>query len=1112
VARNLAGEVKAVGAKLRYLSDPAVNRKEITTTEGLTSVKPTLTEKPRDQTIIEGHGVQFVCRPEGHPNPVITWTKDGDPIPDSGRHRITSAGAVLKIDQVTSEDEAIYKCLAVNIAGRADAAAQLRVRPTVPPQFTRIPSNTQIHALTHLLLECAASGDPQPTIRWKKDGLLVPQNRRVITSQSGDLTIFNITTDDGGTYECEAENSGGFVSAPARVYVLGNEIPFDGDVFVRNAIDEAINNVDNAINQTKRELHDRTRKRTPQDLLALFRYPSNNAQQLGRAAEVYERTLELIYNQVHEAKTNYNVSGSKMRFEDIISPSHLNLIANMSGCQTHRQTVDCRDMCYHQKYRTLDGTCNNLQKTMWGSSLTPLKRLLRPHYDNGFSTPVGWNRTKLHFGHPKPSARLISTQIVSASRVEPDEQYTHMLMQWGQFLDHDMTFTPMAVSNAQFSNGAHCNETCENVSPCFPINVPPHDPRIHRHRCMGVTRSSAICGSGMTSVFFRNVHHREQMNQITAFIDASNVYGSSEEDSHDLRDLSSERGLLRTGLILNNGKHLLPYNVDAPVDCQVDPNNAHIPCFLAGDHRANEQLGLLSMHTIWMREHNRVATELLRLNPHWDGNMLFHEARKIVGAQMQHITYNEWLPKILGTNGMEQLGVYKGYDPTIDPTISNVFATAAFRFGHTLINPFIYRLNATFQETREGHLPLHKAFFAPFRIVEEGGIDSIIRGMFGVGAKKFKPDNLLNTELTEKLFKLAHAVALDLAALNIQRGRDHGLASYNEWRKFCGLYEAETFDDLAPEIQDNYIRRKLADIYGHPGNIDLWLGGLVEDSLDGSMLGPTFQCILQDQFRRNRDGDRFWYENPGVLKPGQLTAIKQTSLARVLCDNGDDIKRVQRDVFKRADIRHEYKDCEELPYVDLKLWTDCCHECSKSGEFNSITSQIYRKKRSLEYSFPEDSPQNVQSDVPFSIKLTNRTFTRSKIKEHKKPVKQDNNMPSINIDMPNLDNDMPNKLSGSQVDLIDARIEGMETVMGDMQKQIRKLHKKVKKLEKKLRVEETSCLDDQGKKRADRERWKVDDCQKCICKYGKAECSIEKCHPVKCDYPIYLPGKCCPIC
>ena len=447
---------------------------------------------------------------------------------------------------------------------------------------------------------------------------------------------------------------------------------------------------------------------------------------------------------------------------------------------------------------------------------------------------------------------------MSAGKVTDDDRYTHMLMQWGQFLDHDLDFTVTSPSTSRFTDGADCTSNCENQPPCFPIPIPEGDPRIRKHRCMQFTRSSSVCGTGTTSVFFSAAMMREQMNQITSFMDASNVYGNSEQESKELRDLNSRTGLMKTSSpISEGGKPLLPFNRHTPVDC-LQPNDSPIPCFLAGDHRANEQLGLLSMHTLWMREHNRIATELARINPGWGGDQLYHEARKIVGAQLQHITYNEWLPEILGPRGMALLGRYNGYSPNVDPTIFNAFATAAFRFGHSLINPIIFRLNESFQEIKEGNIPLHKAFFSPYRIVQEGGIDPVVRGLIGRAAKSQADKHaLLNTELTERLFEMAHEVALDLGALNIQRGRDHALPGYNDWRVLCNLSAAETFEDLKNEITDSEIRRKLKEIYGHPSKVDLWLAGLLEDTYEGSQLGPVFSCIIAQQFQRLRAGDRY---------------------------------------------------------------------------------------------------------------------------------------------------------------------------------------------------------------------------------------------------------------
>lgn len=252
------------------------------------------------------------------------------------------------------------------------------------------------------------------------------------------------------------------------------------------------------------------------------------------------------------------------------------------------------------------------------------------------------------------------------------------------------------------------------------------------------------------------------------------------------------------------------------MDCRRNLSESTLNCFLAGDIRANEQVGLIAMHTIWMREHNRVARELKYHNPHWDSDMLYHESRKIVGAAMQHLTYKYWLPIILGNKGMNMLGQYTGYDPSINPAISNVFATAALRFGHTLINPILHRLDWDFKPIREGNLPLSKAFFSPWRVVEEGGIDPLLRGFFSVAAKIKKPDENLNSELTEQLFKSSHAVALDLAAMNIHRSRDHAIPGYIEFRKFCNMTPVDSFDDLKYEISDANVRKNLKNFMGIP--------------------------------------------------------------------------------------------------------------------------------------------------------------------------------------------------------------------------------------------------------------------------------------------------------
>ena len=161
---------------------------------------------------------------------------------------------------------------------------------------------------------------------------------------------------------------------------------------------------------------------------------------------------------------------------------------------------------------------------------------------------VGYDPQRLYHGYRKPGARLLSSRLITAAKVTPDPRLTHMVMQWGQFLDHDLDHSLEAVSRETFGTGQTCGSSCESAPPCFPIPIPPHDPRYSEaSRCIEFTRSSAACGSGATAVFFDRLQQREQVNQLTAFIDASQVYGSNRDLANQLRNLTNDFGRLREG-------------------------------------------------------------------------------------------------------------------------------------------------------------------------------------------------------------------------------------------------------------------------------------------------------------------------------------------------------------------------------------------------------------------------------------------------------------------------------------------------------------------------------------------------------------------------------------
>jgi hypothetical protein len=309
--------------------------------------------------------------------------------------------------------------------------------------------------------------------------------------------------------------------------------------------------------------------------------------------------------------------------------------------------------------------------------------------------------------------------------------------------------------------------------------------------------------------------------------------------------------------------------------------------FLAGDVRANEQVGLTAMHTLFVREHNRLATEIAAADPLLTGEEIYQEARRIVGALVQAITYNEFLPTLLGPNA---LFPYHGYLTTASPAIANEFSAAVYRFGHSAVSPTLLRLDASLNPIPEGSLALRDAFFRPDRIVNEGGIEPLMRGLASQACSAI--DCELVDDVRNFLFGAPGAGGFDLAALNIQRGRDHGLPTYNAVRQIFGLAQRATFAEVSP---DPSVQAALASVYADVDDIDLWVGALAEEPVNGGHVGELAWHVIRVQFQRLRDGDRYWYQLTST--PEELADLESTTLADVIRRNTSIGSEISDDVF-----------------------------------------------------------------------------------------------------------------------------------------------------------------------------------------------------------------------
>ncbi|XP_027726216.1 lactoperoxidase [Vombatus ursinus] len=648
---------------------------------------------------------------------------------------------------------------------------------------------------------------------------------------------------------------------------------------------------------------------TPVQLSKIFKQATGQTREVLRKAQVWEECLKILDEKAHmNLVTSNNVTDR--------SPE-LVMLSKEVGCNVVTQTMKCD---WNSKYRTITGECNNRKNPALGSSNRALVRWLPAEYEDGISQPYGWTPGKKRNGFHLPLVREVSNQIASYLNEDDDFDpfWSLILMQWGQWVDHDLDFAPETELMVSEHTKEQCDEHCIQEDNCFPIMFPPGDPKLNKQGpCMPFFRAGFVCPTDPFSSLAR-----EQINSLTSFLDASMVYGPEPLLANKLRNTSCPLGLMAVNEeYSDNGLAFLPFDYKLPSPCKFINATAGVPCFLAGDSRANEQTMLAIFHTMFLREHNRLARELKRLNPHWDGEKIYQEARKIVGAITQVITFENYLPLVLGKELEKEIPKYKGYDESVDPSIANVF-TMAFRFGHTEVPSIIHRLDEHYEPWgSEPELPLNTLFFNTWRIIKDGGIDPFVRGMLVSPSKLLKQNKIMSSELRDKLFQPTHKIhGFDLASINMQRGRDHGLPGYNAWRRFCGLSQPKTVEELSIVLGNNRkLAQKFMKLYGTSDNIDVWIGAVAEPLVPGGRVGPLLSCLLGRQFRKIRDGDRFFWKKPGVFTPQQQAALKKVTFSLLVCDNTH-ITEVPINAFKANRYPEDFVNCSNIEKLDLSPW------------------------------------------------------------------------------------------------------------------------------------------------------------------------------------------------
>ncbi len=536
--------------------------------------------------------------------------------------------------------------------------------------------------------------------------------------------------------------------------------------------------------------------------------------------------------------------------------------------------------------RTYDGSNNNLLNTDWGATHTQLRRIAPADYGDNISTPAGANRL-----NPRKISNTLFSQVDSnGDPLLINDQLSLSDYTWvfGQFLDHDITLSENndepAMITVDFPD-AHFNP-----GGAFPNTVIP------------MNRNKAMEGTGTNLG-----NPREHMNEITAWIDGSGIYGSDVFRANWLRTMQGGKLKVATG-------NLLPYNtisgefddaVDIDAPFMADDVGFAQRLFIAGDIRANENALLTSFHIVFHREHNKVCDDLAKQHPEWSDEQLYQHARKIVGGFVQSITYEEWLPSM----GVE-ITPYTGYKSNIDPSIFNVFSAAAFRMGHTLLSGSINMVDVDGNPHPEGPIKLRDAFFNP-SIVAEEGVGPFLKGM-GIQIQQDMDAKVVD-DVRNFLFGPPGSGGLDLAAININRGRERGLPDLNTVRDAFGLPRYTSFFQIVDDIE---VVAALEEMYSL-NDIDPWVGMLAESHMENALFGETVMTIMQRQFQALRDGDRFYYENDADLSAEEKEMIKTTKFSEIIMRNTD-IDLIQDNVFEAT----EHQEICGFFGRDADLWGD----------------------------------------------------------------------------------------------------------------------------------------------------------------------------------------------
>ncbi|XP_047099678.1 peroxidase-like [Schistocerca piceifrons] len=564
-------------------------------------------------------------------------------------------------------------------------------------------------------------------------------------------------------------------------------------------------------------------------------------------------------------------------------------------------------------YRTYNGSCNNLQHPIWGMTETVYPRLVSSIFRDGINAPK-----KSVTGKELPNPRILRQHLLPTGDFD-DETNTLLVMQYGQLIAHD---TALSSDWLGFNGlGVECCSynasrlPCKNISVgCYPARIPRND---EYYADKGVTCMS-VARSMKTYTFGGILGPAETINSENHLIDASFTYGPSQQRAYEIRKF---KGGKLTEQVLPDGRKVLPQVSNSMVSCSLPSNGT---CFIAGDVRVNQNTQLTILQNLYLREHNRVADKLSSMNQHWDDEKTYQEARRIVIAEHEHITYTEFISQILRDDLLEkfhiksnQTGYSNCYKEDLKPATLSEFTEAVYRMFHGIAQSDLLMYKDI--GCPVGKIKINRWFDKPEILIQGNNLDQLTLGLTQQPATK--DDKYTVYELNRNLFQVDGPYGQDLDMFDIIRGRDNGLGHYNDYRELIGLPRATKFEDFA-DLMSYEDAIALGQYYADPDDVELMMVMLEKTSPDKLTVR---QAIVAEQFYRWRCGDRFFYDYSGSPYPfseDQLNEIKKVTMSRIICDNSDNITRIQTNSFKKVSDTNPATDCTLIPQVDLSYWKE----------------------------------------------------------------------------------------------------------------------------------------------------------------------------------------------